>query len=150
MIKGNLLNRELVCAAAEKLGFDVNVWSKGKFSMGMAFCSIASGRRLAENYIEVICAGNTYWIEVGRQGSTQHQEKWCMPRKEVCGDKADDFLVEILKNYECDCDLATTVSIVLGIDAVASRGYTREVLSKKRNSAMISKNCVKNEAVQQI
>lgn len=129
------LDKEIIFEAAEKAGVDVKVWIKGKSSMGLIFINNYGGKTVDEDYVEVNCSGNTYWIEVGRNGSTEHPEKWCMPRAEVSGDRADKFLVDVLRNIGEQSDLRAAVAIVLGIDSIASRGYTKDILKNIRESS---------------
>lgn len=113
-----------VSATAERLGFDdVRTSAWGRYSAGM--------RIDGEAYVNVVCAGDKYWIEVGNYRT--FPEKWCMPRAEVAGDRADLFLIEVLKALrDEDCSLAGAVEIVLGIGALPSRGYTYEKLAENR------------------
>lgn len=121
------LDRDAVMAVADELGLDVGVKIIGKYSMELNFPNPFGETR----YISVGCAGEKYWIEVAGGKET---EKWCMPRDEVSGDRADKFLIEALRTYQSgDCsNLQTAVALCLGIGGLASIGYTKDILAKKR------------------
>lgn len=123
------IDRELVLKTANNLGFNVGVNIRGKKSISLGFINSFSG--FVEDYVDVFCTGEKYWIEAGN--TIDHgTEKWCMPREEVASDRADRFLIEVLKCHASGEDLTTAVSIILGISGLASIGYTKEILAKRR------------------
>lgn len=123
----------MVKHVAEDLGLNVNVAVRGRKSMSLSFNCDVGGRTFSDGYIDVSCTGEKYWIEVSNGVNDHEHEKWCMPRNEVSSDRADKFLIEVLKEYtSAGMNLKTAVSITLGIDGAASIGHTKSVLAKLR------------------
>lgn len=61
-----------------------------------------------------------------------------MPRNEIKDDRADLFLIDVLQTFVSDGpNLNCVISMILGIDALASRDYCKEVLEKNH----LSKKC---------
>lgn len=121
------LDGDGVIAAASELGFDVGVSVTGKYSMGMGFKTPFGENR----YIDVGCSGEKYWIEVV---DGKEKDKWCMPRNEVSGDRADKFLIEVLRTLQETSGLLEAVGICLGIGGQPSIGHTKAILAKRRSS----------------
>lgn len=120
------LDPDAVKMVADKLGYDVSVSAKGKYSIGMGFRSPFGKLR----YIDVACTGEKYWISV--EDGKCH-DKWCMPRDEVYKDRADNFLIDVLLTLqEEDASIIGAVNLCLGVDGLASIGHTKDVLAKRR------------------
>ena len=122
------LNAGMVLEIAEELDIEVVVSTSGKYSMSL---SVIGYLGQINDTVQVNCSGNTYWIVYQGHDLTKRPLKWCMPRNEVAGDRADKFLVEVLKNYE-ECGIDGAIGQCLGINPLASIGYTRDVMYKRR------------------
>jgi hypothetical protein len=128
------LDLDSVRAAIDSFDLNAAAYSKGRYSAGIKFF-VGEGRN--EQWaaqIDVSCAGEGYWITVTTdQDRSGRGEKWYMPRDEVCHDRADKFLINVLKNAKGNFgQLNMAVSVVLGIDSSASIGYTRDVTATRR------------------
>lgn len=123
----------LVQSAIDELGYDAGVAAKGKKSMIISFWCGEDSDRWSDRSLSVICAGEKYCITFSEHG--RPDVKWCMPRSEVAGDRADKFLVEVLHESESE-GLKNALSVCLGIDPRASIGYTKEILAQRRKASM--------------
>lgn len=124
--KVNYLDGDAVSAVADELGFDVRVYVRGKYSMGVDFLNDHGEYRT----IDVKCTGETYYITV-EDGA--NFDKWFMPRDEVSGDRADKFLIEVLRTLdEANGRLIEAVDLCLGISGRASLSHTKYTLAERR------------------
>lgn len=122
----------VVLATAQELGLDASARAWGKYSASLSL-NICEGH---SDRVDVVCSGEKYWI-VLEEDAKNHPEKWSMPRADVKNDRADLFLIDVMKAYASEnAGLSDSVALVLGIGSIASRSYCQDVLQKKRKQRM--------------
>lgn len=132
----DMVDRDMVVSAIDRHGYNAGVGVRGRKSMHLSFyCDVGVGRELyCTDSVDVACSGQWYLIAVNERGG-EIIEKWQMPRDEVCGDRADRFLVAVLQELSSYFSLTSAVSVCLGIGALESRSYCLDVLRQKKSKA---------------
>ncbi|MEI7606144.1 MAG: hypothetical protein WCJ64_02045 [Rhodospirillaceae bacterium] len=126
-----------VSAVADELGLDVRPFARGGKSGGLW---LLGHRGSQDQKIDISCAGPKVWITMTTFNPQFKEDKWCMPSDEV--GPANIFLANVLQTRAAEnddghsCDYSLAISLVLGIDALGSHGYTSGVLRSRRKAAV--------------